>query len=248
MTIPTDIQLGLLERKVGSIVTQRVRDNCNKRYKGLHVIGKHKQISCFGWPPIEPKFWFSGMENEDQYLHLLIDPNNGEIIEENFGIENEGSNMPLLYGIPFYALSIIGITFLPFYIYDQLSPSRCIARKKRNTLYDLRELLGTENHNEIKELAKSVEVYSDSAEELSNRLCKPIKIIETGTTEHFLKADNLDFLKVRTIFLGGNAITKYSYYNTLERNDYQYWNPNLGCRTTNSHITHMHMGIPIKID
>ena len=237
MTIPTDIQLGLLERKVGPIVTQRVGDNCNKRYKELHVIGKHKQISCFGWPQIErnPK---SGRK-EHQYLHLLIDPNNGEIIEENFGIEEEGSNMPLLYGVPLYALSIIGILFLPSYIYDQLSPSRCIARKKRNALYNLRELLGTENHNEIKELAKSVEVYSDSARELSNRLCKPIKIIETGTTEHFLKADNLDFLKVRTIFLGGNAITKYS--DTPERDHYKYWKKS-------SYITHMHMGIPLKID
>src|SRR3989339_883737 len=138
MTIPTDIQLGLLERKVGPIVTQRVGDNCNKRYKELHVIGKHKQISCFGWPQIErnPK---SGRK-EHQYLHLLIDPNNGEIIEENFGIEEEGSN----------------------------------------------------------------------------------------------------------IFLGGNAITKYS--DTPERDHYKYWEYDLGDWKKSSYITHMHMGIPLKID
>ena len=64
MTIPTDIQLGLLERKVGPIVTQRVGDNCNKRYKELHVIGKHKQISSKHSAPGLPDTNIPDMQGE----------------------------------------------------------------------------------------------------------------------------------------------------------------------------------------
>lgn len=242
MIIPQDIQFGLLKRKVGSSVAQKVRDDCDKKYAELHVIGTHEHISCFGWA-----------RRTKGPLYLAINAANGGIIEENYGeIENRKSNMPLWFGIPLYTLSIVGLPFLPSYLNDQLSPSRCAARKNSNRLYDLHECLETENISEVKRLAASIEVYLESSKQLSERLKRKVEIVELEKPENFLYSDNLDFLKTRAVLLGANAIASYT--DTPERCQYGYWTSDRGETSasaeywkTSSYIVHTHLGIPVRI-
>jgi hypothetical protein len=221
--IPEDIQFGLLERKVGPSVAQVIRNNCDKKYKELQVVGKHEQISCFGWP-IERNPRGGGWEDiGHQYLHLLIDPKNGEIIEENFGIEDKKSNMPLWFGIPLYTLSIIGIPFLPSYLNEQLNPSKRAAREKANNLYSLRKSLWAENFDEVKKLADSLGVYQESISEVAKQIGNDLELIDTGKKEAFLTAKNPLFLKAHAALLGADILVNFkgqhssnSFYNIYD--------------------------------
>lgn len=211
--IPEDIQFGLLERKVGPSVAQIVRDNCNKRYTELQVVGKHEQISCFGWA-----------KHDGSHLHLISNPNNGKIIEEDYSkLEDKKSNMPLWFGIPFYTLSIIGIPFLPSYLNDQLNPSRRASREKRNKVYELRESLWTENFDEVKKLADSLRVYQESIDEAAKQIGSDLELVDTGKKEAFLTAKDPLFLKAQAALLGADILVNFkgqhssnSFYNIYD--------------------------------
>jgi hypothetical protein len=177
VSLPEHIQFGLLEMKVGQKVAQRVMDHTTKRYSELSVVGKDEQISCFGWT-----------RADGGYLHLASNPNNGDIINEDYSegaFESRESNMPLWLGVPLYTLSVLGIPFLPSYLMDQLNPSRRAQRAKRNELYDLQDRLQEKNFDEVKRLIESV-----------TNIERPIKeMIEKQGLSLELASDLVDFNK-----------------------------------------------------
>jgi hypothetical protein len=240
MEIPKDIQFGLLERKVGPSVVERIKKNVKEKFSELNVIRKdnekNNQILCFGWGNHKP--------GDENYLFLVNNSKNGEIIEEIYNsVEDRKSNMPLWAGISLYTLSIIGIPFLPHYIYDSLSPS---GQKKRNERYDLCEKLKQKNNSEIKELIKPIEVYLESPKELSERLGKDVKVIKIGESEKFLHSPKLKFLKARAALLGANAIAKY--IEKSKEKNYRYWDYDYKDWKSSSYKIHKHLGIPIIIN
>ncbi len=238
------IQFGLLEREVAPVIEQKVREHVNKSFCGITSIGPvGGQILCFGWG-----------DSSGTPLHAVYNLSNGKSIEVETSRRGDGEkDIPLWLGVPFYAISGIGLLFLPSYLNDHLNPSRRAARKKASVLYDLEKRIMEENLNKIKKLSESVDVYIELVDELSKRLGKTVKIVETKEPHHFLEeVNNLDFFKARAVFLGANAIAQYR--DIPERHSYGYWTSDTGETTgaaeymaSSSYIIHHHLGIPVKI-